>query len=117
VQYVQGRLLVTSKSLQLEIYSLTGCATGAPVACIELPSRDRWQGPEVHLSDCSTGIPSWWLWRFGDGTISNAPNPDHTYELPGKKGVSVTVGNDYGYSTTQLTVNVGSASRRGTRRK
>jgi PKD repeat protein len=34
---------------------------------------------------------TYWLWRFGDGTISYEPNPVHQYHTPGTYDVSLTV--------------------------
>jgi PKD repeat protein len=35
-------------------------------------------------------------WNFGDGTTSNAPNPEHTYTAPGNYSVTLVATNQYG---------------------
>ena len=46
----------------------------------------------VKFTDISTGgVPTAWLWEFGDGTTSLLENPTHTYEKPGNYKVSLTV--------------------------
>ncbi|VAW29408.1 hypothetical protein MNBD_BACTEROID06-1364, partial [hydrothermal vent metagenome] len=43
-----------------------------------------------------------WNWDFGDGTFSANQNPTHTYIIPGKYAVTLTVGNNLGCSTTKV---------------
>ena len=51
----------------------------------------------VSFVDESTGgLPSTWLWDFGDGTTSVLSNPSHTYTFAGSFDVSLTVSNAYG---------------------
>ena len=50
----------------------------------------------VSFTDTSTGSPTSWSWRFGDGTYSTAKNPVHTYSKAGKYTVSLTVRNAAG---------------------
>jgi PKD repeat protein len=45
----------------------------------------------VQFSDLSTGSPTYWLYRFGDGTTSASPRPTHTYLQAGTYTVSLTV--------------------------
>ncbi|TVZ13862.1 MopE-related protein [Maribacter sp. MAR_2009_72] len=58
-------------------------------------------------SDILDGIDNY-IWRFGDQTTSNVPNPSHIYEVPGVYLVSLTV---YDYNglkdekTAYITVN------------
>jgi PKD repeat protein len=40
-----------------------------------------------------------WLWEFGDGTTSDAPNPAHLYSREGEFDVTLTVTNANGVST------------------
>jgi len=57
----------------------------------------------VQFADESTGgIPTSWLWEFGDGQTSTDPDPAHTYTSEGSYAVSLTVTNAYG--TDELTM-------------
>ena len=51
----------------------------------------------VDFSDESTGgVPSAWLWDFGDGNTSTLPDPTHTFATSGYYTVSLNVSNAYG---------------------
>jgi len=47
----------------------------------------------VDFTDTSTGIPTSWLWDFGDGETSIEQNPSHTYLEAGHYTVSLIVAN------------------------
>ncbi|MEM7232971.1 MAG: PKD domain-containing protein [Planctomycetota bacterium] len=52
------------------------------------------QGPlTVRFQDLSSGKVQRWLWEFGDGEQAIVPNPTHTYQLPGRYTVRLTVFN------------------------
>jgi len=53
----------------------------------------------VQFVDSSVNAVSW-LWQFGDGRSSTAPNPSHYYEQPGVYTVQLIVTNDVGCSDT-----------------
>ena len=53
----------------------------------------------VTFTDTSTGSPTSWKWRFGDGTYSTVENPVHTYSGAGKYTVTLTVKNKMKRST------------------
>ncbi len=53
----------------------------------------------VTFQDKSTGNPATWRWDFGDGGISAAQSPAHTYTKAGTYGVTLTVTNAFGSST------------------
>ncbi|MCA1764326.1 MAG: PKD domain-containing protein, partial [Flavobacteriales bacterium] len=57
----------------------------------------------VQFTDESTDVPQFWLWDFGDGNISEDPNPAHQYEEPGIYTVSLTVTNTLGEDTETIT--------------
>ena len=57
----------------------------------------------VRFTDTSDGNPDFWIWRFGDGTISNTKNPFHLYTAPGVYSVSLTVKNAAGSDTMTKT--------------
>lgn len=54
---------------------------------------------EVDFTDSSTGVPTSWLWNFGDSGTSTSQNPTHTYASPGTYTVSLTATNDLGSDT------------------
>jgi beta propeller repeat protein len=54
----------------------------------------------VQFMDASTGVPTSWSWKFGDGGISADRNPMHTYERPGRYAVTLAVANSAGENTT-----------------
>jgi gliding motility-associated-like protein len=47
----------------------------------------------VNFTNLSTGTVTNWLWFFGDGTTSNAPNPSHEYQDTGYFDVTLVVCN------------------------
>ncbi|HWQ67102.1 MAG TPA: PKD domain-containing protein [Methanospirillum sp.] len=47
----------------------------------------------VQFTDKSLGIPTSWLWDFGDQGTSTEKNPKHVYEKPGVYTVSLTATN------------------------
>lgn len=54
----------------------------------------------VTFTDTSTGgLPTSWLWDFGDGETSTVQNPTHTYVEAGSYTVKLTVSNDAGSNT------------------
>jgi len=60
-------------------------------------------GAEVAFTDLSTNTPTQWAWNFGDGQTSNVQNPTHTYASAGNYTVSLTVTNQDGTDTKQIT--------------
>jgi PKD repeat protein len=57
---------------------------------------------QVRFTDLSSGIPTSWIWNFGDGTSATDQNPVHTYSSPGVYSVALTVGNAYGTNTRTI---------------
>ncbi len=55
------------------------------------------------FTDRSTGVPTVWLWNFGDGTSSVEQNPAHSYRDAGTYSVTLTVTNSKGTATTTQT--------------
>ncbi|MFI8696771.1 PKD domain-containing protein [Dietzia maris] len=53
----------------------------------------------VNFTDTSRGIPTTWLWNFGDGTTSTQQNPTKTYSTPGTYSVQLTASNSLGTNT------------------
>ncbi len=46
-----------------------------------------------------------WQWNFGDGTISDIPNPNHTYSASGNYNTSLVVVDSYGCTDTEVKLN------------
>ncbi len=55
---------------------------------------------EVSFKDTSTGIPTSWIWFFGDGETSTDQNPSHIYQTDGTYTVYLVVTNSGGSNTT-----------------
>jgi PKD repeat protein len=53
----------------------------------------------VTFIDLSTGMPSGWLWSFGDGTTGAVENPYHVYTGAGSYTVSLKASNPAGSDT------------------
>jgi PKD repeat protein len=50
----------------------------------------------VSFTDQSMNSPTAWTWDFGDGAVSVAQHPSHTYDSPGVYTVTLTVANASG---------------------
>lgn len=88
-------------------------APAAPVANFTFTtSKDSLQ---VNFLDASTGGPTSWSWKFGDGKTSGLQNPVHTYEVAGTYTVTLTVSNANGTNSTAKTVTVPPATTTSSR--
>jgi len=65
----------------------------------------------VAFTDRSSGRPSSYRWKFGDGYMSSDKNPIHTYTRPGTYEVTLTVTGPTGSSSTSQTIVVKSLIR------
>lgn len=65
----------------------------APGNCFAIFSsvQDSVDPNTLFFTDNSIGNASNWLWNFGDGTISNAQNPAHTFQADGTYQVCLTI--------------------------
>ena len=73
-------------------------ATGPPVAPTANFSATPTTGQaplSVNFTDLTQGLPTSWLWDFGDGTTSTSQSPSHVY-AEGTYDVSLTATNDQG---------------------
>jgi beta propeller repeat protein len=57
----------------------------------------------ITFTDLSAGVPTAWLWDFGDGATSTEQNASHTYTAIGTYTVNLTVTNAYGSSFMKRT--------------
>jgi PKD repeat protein len=55
---------------------------------------------EISFIDTSKGLPTSWIWDFGDGNTSTEQNPTHVYGAIGGYTVTLTVENAAGNNTT-----------------
>ncbi|AKB51197.1 cell surface protein [Methanosarcina barkeri str. Wiesmoor] len=58
---------------------------------------------KVKFTDTSTGSPTFWFWKFGDGSKSFHQNPVHKYSKAGTYTVNLTVKNAKGKNTVTKT--------------
>ncbi len=81
------------------------CVGELPVANFTADNTQVVEGDLVNFTDWSTGLPDWWQWNFGDGTIldrsvnTTVMPVNHTYNTAGNYSVSLTVGNAFGTHT------------------
>jgi PKD repeat protein len=54
----------------------------------------------VNFNDTSTGVPTSWLWHFGDGTNSTLQHPQKIYLTPGTYTVNLTASSAWGSDTS-----------------
>ena len=76
----------------------------APVLQAEFSVAGKQHGPaplKVDFENRSSGDVTAWEWAFGDGAVSHAQNPSHTYLAPGLYDVSLTVTDNLGMRVTE----------------
>ncbi|MBK8433383.1 MAG: PKD domain-containing protein [Chloroflexi bacterium] len=69
-------------------------------------------GAEATFTNTSIGASSY-LWDFGDGNSSTAPNPTHVYDAPASYTVTMTATNVIGNDTAETVLQVGFAPQAG----
>lgn len=79
-----------------------------PAAQFRMEDNTASVGQSVTFHNESGGQPPLtYRWEFGDGAVSDAPNPTHQYQAPGIYPISLTIDNAYGRSQAFGTVTVG----------
>ena len=101
---IEGRLLVRNGQVSLDnnTFATPGCVTTPappPTASFTASATSGTAPLSVQLTDTSTGTPTSWLWRFGNGTTSTVQNPSVTYALAGNYTAALTASNASGAST------------------
>lgn len=66
----------------------------------------RRSGKAVIFTDISTQSPTSWAWSFGDGGVSAAQNPGHSYTAEGTFAVTLTATNGAGQNSVSRFVTV-----------
>jgi gliding motility-associated-like protein len=70
------------------------------IAFFNTPDYEVCPNTKVQFQDASTPRPISWYWSFGDGTISDDPNPIHTYTQPNQNfQVKLVVTTGCGYDS------------------
>jgi PKD repeat protein len=67
----------------------------------------------VFFTNSSSGLPTSYLWDFGDGAISTLQSPTHAYATAGTYTVTLTVGNGIAYNAVSHPVTVSGAGAAG----
>lgn len=60
----------------------------------------------VDFTDTTTGDPTGWTWRFGDGAESTEQHPSHVFSVAGTYVVELTARNESGSTTSSATITV-----------
>ncbi len=103
-----GQSLIVELSDQMFFSDFDGyviIASDQPIEATHLPSASFVASPnagpeplEVTFSALTLGNVNGWLWDFGDGNTSTEVAPTHTYTIPGKHTVILTVTDSNGES-------------------
>src|SRR5664280_1053042 len=90
---------IGSSSVTKARYITVSNGVNAPVAVFSASQTTGNAPLNVSFTDQSTGSPTSWEWRFGDGTNATQQNPVHIYSEAGKYAVSLKVDNSIGSSS------------------
>jgi PKD repeat protein len=107
-------LVVMANDPDTDVYWHTDLSLGAPSAPVsaDFTATPTSGGPPLSVAfrDASSGLPTSWLWSFGDGETSIARNPSHNYAAAGTYTVSLTAASTAGTDTRTRTglITVGS---------
>ena len=87
------RLTVTYPGFESTSVTKTNYITVLPSLVPGFTASPRAGDPplSVQFTDTTAGGPTSWFWSFGDGQLSTAKNPLHTYTAPGLYTVRLTV--------------------------
>ncbi|ACL16669.1 glycosyl hydrolase family 28-related protein [Methanosphaerula palustris] len=98
---MKKHLLILTLITAILLIGLVGSVSAArtPVAQFTASSIIGTAPLTVHFTDLSTGNPTAYAWKFGDGTTSSTKNPTHVYKTAGKYTVTETVQNRAGSTT------------------
>jgi len=74
----------------------------APVASFTYTPANGTAPLAVQFTDTSSNNPTAWAWSFGDGGVSSAASPSHSYTTAGSFTVSLTAANGTGADTATV---------------
>jgi PKD repeat protein len=79
---------------------------GAPIASFTRTPASGTAPLSVAFTDTSLGVPTSWLWNFGNGVTSTAQHPTYSYTAAGNYTITLTATNDAGSATASTTVSI-----------
>jgi PKD repeat protein len=88
----------TSVEEKVGYITVSGSGSG-PIASFTVDKRSGPKPLTVQFTDTSTGLPTMWVWDFGDGSTDVVSSPSHTYQQAGVYTVSLTASNQAGTNT------------------
>jgi PKD repeat protein len=94
--------LTASNTYGSSVITKTGCVLARAPQPVANFTQDVTSGQpplSVSFTDLSTGMPTSWLWNFGDGNTSSSQNPSHNFTKSGNYLVSLTASNSTGSDT------------------
>ncbi len=99
-----GSPLYPSTNMNIQIAgtitsTTTTAPSSAPVAQFTASATSGKAPLKIFFTDQSTGNPTSYIWKFGDGTTSTAQNPTHRYKTAGTYTVTEIVKNSAGSNT------------------
>lgn len=98
---MKKHLLIITLIAAVLLMGLVGAVSAARTPVAQFTASPTYgEAPlTVYFTDQSTGSPTSYTWKFGDGTTSNAKNPTHKYKTAGTYTVTETVNNRAGSNT------------------
>jgi PKD repeat protein len=106
ISNILGNTINVSASAMFPVKSGQFATSGggtAPTANFTASPTSTTTGTNVVFTDSSTGSPTTWAWKFGDGGTSSSQNPTHAYAATGTYDVELTVTNASGSNTLKRT--------------
>jgi len=89
--------------VKTEYINVASPSSAKPVAAFSASPTSGKTPLKVAFTDTSTGSPTSWFWKFGDGSKSYLQNPTHKYSKAGTYTVNLTVKNAKGSNTVTKT--------------
>ncbi|WP_235284827.1 PKD domain-containing protein, partial [Methanosarcina sp. 2.H.T.1A.15] len=104
--YTANLTVTNDVSSDSMLKTITVVQPAAPIASFTSNKTTGVPPLSIAFTDTSTGLPTSWSWKFGDGTSSTDRNPTHTYSLAGDYTVNLTVSNLNGTDSKTAVITV-----------
>lgn len=85
-------------------FQVAGSSVTKPTASFTASKTSGSTPLTVSFKDTSSGSPTGWTWRFGDGATSSVQNASHVYTRAGTYTVTLTVSNSVGSDSATGTI-------------